>query len=48
MHQLALCLCFFFAIFICLANAQTSRYNWTKPDELNIGLPPTAEIFTLN
>ena len=28
-------------------NGQTSRYNWTRPDDLNIGLPPTIEIYTL-
>ena len=24
------------------------RYNWTKPEELNRGLPGSVEIFTLN
>lgn len=26
----------------------TQRYNWTKPADLNRGLPSSVEIYTLN
>ena len=36
-----------FAIMTSIINCQTSRYDWKRPDELNVGLPSSVEIYTL-
>ena len=35
-----------FTLFI--VSVFTQRYNWTKPEDLNRGLPSSVEIFILN
>lgn len=35
-------------ILLCFILGALAQYPWVKPGELNYGLPPSVEIYTLN